>query len=119
MTSDEKRLLKFYRTLSNSGRTSLLDYADFLASRDNGQAAVSETPLDIPRPAEESVVKAIKRLMATYPMLGRDKLLHETSALMTRHVVHKQPAVEVIDELESLFKRYYGLHEQGKHEIEP
>ncbi|MDD5366476.1 MAG: hypothetical protein PHR30_14160 [Gallionellaceae bacterium] len=120
MNSDEKRLLKCYRTLSDSGRTSLEDYADFLASRDNGQAvAVSETPLDIPRPVEESVVKAIKRLMATYPMLGRDKLLHEASALMTRHVVHKQPAVEVIDDLESLFKRYYGLHEQGKHEIEP
>lgn len=118
MTSDEKRLLKLYRALSNSGRTSLVDYADFLASRDNGQAAVPETPLDIPRPAEESVVKAIKRLMATYPMLGRDKLLHETSALMTRHVVHKHPAVEVIDELESLFKRYYDLHEQAKRETE-
>lgn len=114
MTSDEKRLLKHYRALSASGRNSLLDYAEFLATRDNGVAAeVSSVPLDIPRPAEESVVKAIKRLRATYPMLARDKLLHEVSALMTRHVVHKHPAAEVIDELEALFKRYYDLHQQA------
>jgi 2-polyprenyl-6-hydroxyphenyl methylase / 3-demethylubiquinone-9 3-methyltransferase len=55
----------------------------------------------MPRPAVESVVKAIKRLMATYPMLARDKLLNDTSALMTQHVVHKRPAVEIIDELEA------------------
>ncbi|NTV94109.1 MAG: hypothetical protein HGA75_01660 [Thiobacillus sp.] len=119
MTSDEKRLLKHYRALSNSGRTSLLDYADFLAARDNGpEASVPETPLDIPRPAEESVVKAIKRLRTTYPMLERDKLLNETSALMTRHVMHKHPAVQVIDELEALFRRYYDLHVQAKQDNE-
>lgn len=119
MAPDEKRLLKLYRALSGGGRSSLLDYADFLAARDNGQAAsIPEAPLDIPRPAEESVVKAIKRLMTTYPMLERDKLLHETSALMTRHVVHKHPAVAVIDELEQFFKRQYDLHEQAKSEPE-
>lgn len=120
MSSDEKRLLKLFRVLSDSGRNSLLDFADFLATKDNGRAAaISQEPLVIPRPAEESVVKAIKRLMATYPMLERDKLLHETSALMTRHVVHKQPAAEVIDELEQFFKRQYDLHAQAKCEPEP
>jgi hypothetical protein len=119
MNSDEKRLLRHYRALSDSGRTSLVDYAEFLASRDNGQAvAIPETPLDLPRPAEESVVKAIKRLMATYPMLERDKLLHDTSAQLTRHVVHKHPAVEVIDELERLFKRHYDAHQQAKRDSE-
>jgi hypothetical protein len=119
MTPDEKRLLKHYRALSDSGRASLQDYAEFLASRDNGQAAaIPEQPLDIPRPAEESVVKAIKRLMATYPMLERDKLLNETSALMTRHVVHKHPAAEVIDELENFFRRQYDLRVQARNEPE-
>lgn len=120
MTPDEKQLLKRYRALSDGGRGSLQDYAEFLASRDAGQGVpVSDTPLDIARPAEESVVKAIKRLRATYPMLERDKLLHETSALMTRHVVHRHPAAEVIDELERLFKQNYDLHLQAKCEPEP
>lgn len=119
MASDEKRLQKLFRGLSESGRSSLLDYADFLASRDNGAAVlVPEAPLDIPRPAEESVVRAIKRLMSTYPMLDRDKLLHETSALMTRHVVHRHPAAEVIDEMERVFRRHYDLHRQVKQDPE-
>lgn len=115
MTSDEKRLLRLYRALSGRGRTSLLDYADFLAARDGGpEPVVSELPLDIPRPAEESVIKAIKRLRDTYPMLERDKILNETSALLTKHVVHKHPANEVIDELEALFRRYYDGHVQAR-----
>ena len=117
MSSDEKRLLKLYRALSDGGRNSLLDFADFLATRDKGHAAdIPTVPLDIPRPADESVVKAIKRLMTTYPMLARDKLLHETSGLMTRHVIHKNPAVEVIDELELVFKRHYDQYLQEKNQ---
>ena len=119
MSSDEKRLLRLYRALSNTGRGSLLDYADFLAARNGETAQVPDTPLDIPRPAEESVVKAIKRLMATYPMLERDKLLNTTSALMTRHVVHRHPAVEVIDELEAFFKQQYDLRKQADSEEKP
>ena len=119
MAPDDKRLLKLYRALPESGRASLLDFAEFLATRaENQPAPVSDTPLDIPRPAEESVVKAIKRLMATYPMLARDQLLHETSAQMTRHVVHKHPAAEVIDELELLFRRHYDQYLQAKNEPE-
>lgn len=113
MSSDEKRLLRLFRGLSGHGRASLLDYAEFLASRgeERTASAVPELPLDIPRPEqEESVVKAIRRLMATYPMLERDKLLHETSALMTRHVMHRHSAIEVIDELEQVFRRHYDNH---------
>lgn len=112
MQANEKELLQLYRTLSEGGRKSLLDYAEFLASRDAGAPAepVPQVPLDIPRPTQESVIKAVRRLMQTYPMLERDKLLHETSALVTRHVVHKDPAPGVIDELELLFKRHYDAH---------
>lgn len=120
MTSDEKRLLKLFRALSGSGRTSLLDYAEFLGTRDNGpEVSLPDTPLDIPRPAEESVIKAIKRLRDTYPMLERDKILNDTSALLTKHVVHRHPAAEVIDELEALFRRYYDLHVQAKQDNQP
>lgn len=116
MTPEEKRLLQSYRALSEASRQSLLDYSDFLAAREPVTAVrpeVANKPLDIPRPAEESVIKAVKRLMQTYPMLERDKLLHETTAQVTRNVIHKHPAAEVIDELELIFKRHYDAYLQS------
>lgn len=112
MNTDERRLLQAFRGLDDAQKAALLDYAEFLLAKyGDGSAAeaVPTEPLDIPRPAEENVVKAIRRLMATYPMLDntRDKLLNETSALMTQHLIHKRPAVEVIDELEIIFRRHY------------
>jgi hypothetical protein len=109
MNADERQLLKAYRVLGETRRASLLDYAEFLASRETGSdaAEVPSEPLDIPRPAVESVVKAIKRLRATYPMVDRSVILNDTSALMTQHLMQKRPAVEIIDELEVLFRRHY------------
>jgi hypothetical protein len=40
-------------------------------------------------------------------MLDRSKMLNETSVLMTQHVISGRDAVEVIDELEILFRRHY------------
>ncbi len=110
MTQDERRLLRLFRALPATQQTGLLDYAEFLASRDHRQPDLPLTPVEIPRPAEESVIKAIKRLKQTYPMLDSNALLHETSGLMAQHVVHKRPAAEVIDELEALFRRLYARH---------
>lgn len=108
MTADERRLLRLYRELSPSRREGLLDYAEFLLVRTQPEAAdIPSEPLAIPRPAQESVVKAIKRLRETYPMLDRAKILHETSGLMTQHLVHGKSAPEVIDELEVMFRRYF------------
>jgi hypothetical protein len=110
MTADERKLLKAYRALSESRRVGLLDYAEFLASREaDPEDTMPTEPVDIPRPVEESVVKAIKRLRATYPMVDRNKILHETSALMTQHLMHKRPAGEIIDELEILFRRHHEI----------
>lgn len=64
-------------------------------------------PADIPRPESESVVAAIRRLSQTFPMLDKEALLHETSALMTAHLMQGRGAVEVIDELEIVFRRHY------------
>ncbi|MCW8918039.1 MAG: DUF2281 domain-containing protein [Gammaproteobacteria bacterium] len=104
----EKRLLALYHGLPEAERQSLLDFAEFLAARAVPSApAVAQTPLDIPRPAEESVVAAMKRLRASYPMIDHSKMLHEASGLMAEHMMQGRPAGEVIDELEAMFLRYY------------
>jgi hypothetical protein len=45
----------------------------------------------MPRPSQESVVAAIKRLSKTYEMLDRGPMLNETSALMSAHVLQGRP----------------------------
>lgn len=104
----EKRLARLYEQLDEPGRAMLMEFAEFLAAR---RTTPEETPLPeplpIPRPENETVVRAIKRLRETYPMLDAAKLLHETSNVMTQHVMHGRPAVEVIEELEVVFSRHY------------
>ncbi|HJW80668.1 MAG TPA: hypothetical protein VJ396_00365 [Acidiferrobacterales bacterium] len=102
----EKRLREILGELPETQAVALLEYAEFLAARYSGPKEIT-APLDIPRPEKESVVKAIKRLGATYPMIDRAKMLNETSVLMTQHVISGRDAVEVIDELEILFRRHY------------
>ncbi len=53
------------------------------------------------------MVGAIRRLAESYPMLDRGALLHETSALVSAHVLQGRPAGSVIDELEALFHDHY------------
>jgi hypothetical protein len=105
----EKRLREILGELPETQAVALLEYAEFLAARYSGPKEIT-APLDIPRPEKESVVKAIKRLGATYPMIDRSKMLNETSVLMTQHVISGRDAVEVIDELEILFRRQYEKH---------
>lgn len=110
--SDSKKLLRIFRGLNAGDQQSLLAFAEFLSSRESGGVQVVREvppPVEITRPAEESVMKAIKRLMATYPMLERGKLLNDTSMAMSKHVMHGVPAVEVIDELELVFRRHYEV----------
>lgn len=109
---DSKRLLSIFRSLSETRRQALLEYAEFLAGKEGADiaAAPPAEPLPIPRPAQENVVKAIQRLMQTYPMLERNKIFHEASAQMTRHLIHGVPAHEAIDELERIFARQYQQH---------
>jgi hypothetical protein len=106
MNRIEKRLLEILDRLPAEQGQQLLEYAEFLDAR-HGQDAVSAEPLAISRPQQESVVRAIKRLRETYPMLDPAKLLNETSILMTEHVIRGRDAVEVIDELEVLFRTHY------------
>jgi hypothetical protein len=104
--SVRKRLLEILETLPPEQAQALLDYAEFLCERYAVAPGITE-PLPIERPPEESVVRAIKRLRTTYPMLDPAKLLNETSMLVSQHVTQGRGAVEVIDELEVLFRSHY------------
>jgi hypothetical protein len=109
--SAEKKLLALFGQLDSSGQETLLAFAEFLVERGKAEQHVQESisePDLIPRPENESVVAAIKRLSASYPMLDTPQLLNETSALMTKHVMQGMSANEVIDELEALFSRFYN-----------
>jgi len=64
-------------------------------------------PDPAPRPAGESLIAAIKRLRAGYPMLNTEALLNDVSALMAQHTLQGRPADEVIDDLEALFDTHY------------
>jgi hypothetical protein len=105
--AEERRLLELLRVLEGPERATLLQFAEFLASRAEPPPREISEPLPIPRPDDETVVRAIRRLMETYPMLDRGTLLHETSHYMTQHVIHGRPAAEVIGELEAMFARHY------------
>lgn len=118
MTGDrEKRLTEIVQQLSAVPAETLLEFAEFLLARHGGSiieqpknapAAEIPAPLDIPRPAQESVVKAVQRLRATYPMLDARKLLNQTSELMTQHIMQGREAGEVVEELEALFRSNYA-----------
>lgn len=106
MGASEKKLIRLFRQLPESERATLMAFAEFLASR-APRPRVEERPVPIPRPAEEKVIHAIRRLRETYPMLDHGKMLNEVSQLMSQHLVQGRPAAEVIDELELLFRAHY------------
>ncbi len=107
----QRKLLSVFLQLDDARKQGLIDYAEFLLSRQPPDAQkanrLSAKPEIIPRPAQESVIAAIKRLSKSYPMLDKQDLLHETSDLMSGHIIKGRPADEVIDELEVLFVAHY------------
>ena len=107
MKRDEKALLRLFRALPPEQQDTLFAFAEFLATRAVDAPREIGDPEPIPRPAEEKVVHAIKRLRATYPMLDHSKMLHEISEYMTQHLVMGKSAVEVIDALETVFRQHY------------
>lgn len=113
LSGPQRRLLKLFRALDGADQASLMAFAEFLASRSQGADAVEpgpeplHEPLEIPRPEQESVVAAIRRLSETFFMLERGGMLNETSLLMSSHILQGRQAPDVIDDLESLFQRHY------------
>ncbi len=111
MNSDGKRrLLDLYGQMDEPARSSLLDYAQFLNQR-RQQATEQKPPskkLDIPRPDDESVIAAIKRLRQTYPMLDSKQLINQTSLYLSENLLQGQKAQVVIDKLEVYFDKQYS-----------
>ena len=115
MTDAAKKLAKIFDTLPEQDKKTLLDFAEFLQSRAPEIKAEISQPLDIPRPGEESVIAAIKRLNQTYPMVERNSVFQETSELMMQHMMQGRAAMEIIDELEKLFEqRFKSLLEDSQ-----
>ncbi len=107
----QRRLIKCFNTLNDADQQTLLTFAEFLMQRDGSSASrdASELPepKKLPRPEQESVVAAIRRLSDTFFMLNKDTVLHESSSLMTAHIMRGEPAGQVIDKLEVLFEAEY------------
>lgn len=106
MNKSEKQLINNYNALNTSERELLLEFSEFLAGRVKKILAIEE-PDYIPRPDEETVVGAVKRMSATYAMLDKSKLLTDVSGFVTQNIVHGRDIGEVIDEIEKYFSDQY------------
>ncbi len=118
LSKDQSRLLKLFKALESTDQASLLAFAEFLGQRDSSADTPEEQqpptePILKPRPENESVVGAIKRLSSSYPMLDKSVLLTDTSSLMTAHLVNGRTAPDVIDDLEQLFIKQYEQYRGG------
>ena len=115
-----KALTELYESLDVERKRSLCDFADFLYARAEPVVKEVPPPEDIPRPEQETVVGAIKRLKSKYHMVESMSVFSRASSLMTDHMVSGRDVVEVIDEMESLFDEAYNnlLNEleQGKND---
>jgi hypothetical protein len=111
MANNRKRLVTLYDGMDEAARASLLDFAEYLHQRcvstSEQTVGAKHEPLDHPRPQNENVINAIKRLRASYFMLNTDPLLNETSALMAQFMIQGRDAVDVIDDLEAVFEKHY------------
>ena len=115
MPNDKKKFLDIWARLGSDDRSALLAFAQFLDTRAaESRSETAAVPLDIPRPADETVIAAIRRLSESYPMLNKDTMLHEVSGLVTQHMMQGRGAVEVIDELEVVFQRHYDTRSRSK-----
>lgn len=107
MKPQEKKLLNLFRNLSEKNRQTVLDFAEFLGSRNEVRDEVIAEPVLIAAKEDETVVGALKRLSNSYPMLDKSKMLNDTSVLVAQHVVQGRKKQEVIRELEEVFAQHY------------
>jgi hypothetical protein len=127
MTPEQKdAFFSLLEGLSAADQAAVISFAEFLSSRGGSfPLPVSvhsgpELPVEIPepesipRPQDEKVVAAVKRLSKTYFMLDKKAMLGETSDLVTQHIIQGRDVVEVIDELETLFIQKYQALKDGE-----
>ncbi len=122
MASPEEQLLAVWQQLGAGDRATLLAFAEFLQQRGTAsvQRPVAPPAVSIPepeaieRPAEESVVAALKRLSKTYPMLDKSTMLSATSDLVATHIMQGTEASAAIDQLEEIFSEHYRQLRNGQ-----
>ncbi len=111
LQNDKKRLVSLLGKLDVAQRRTLVDFAEFLSGKSEPEpVAEITTPVIQPRPEKESVVKGIRRLSESYPMLEKSILFNETSKYMSMHVMQGVSAKEIIDQLEKFFAEQYQLY---------
>jgi hypothetical protein len=103
----EAQLLRAWRRLDRERRGALVEFAEFLAARGEVPRSAHVATL---RPRHETVVHAVRRLNASYPMLERAKLLQPVGDLLSQHLVDGRAQVAVIDDLEALYAAAYAAH---------
>ncbi len=113
-------LIDLYEAMDDNRKKSLSDFADFLYAQAEPITKEIQPPDDVPRPEQETVVGAIKRLKVTYHMIESMAVFSEASSLMTDHMVKGRDVVEVIDEMEILFEAAYKkLVQENSDDSEP
>ncbi len=113
-------LIDIYQAMDDNRKKSLSDFADFLYAQAEPVAKEIQPPEDVPRPEQETVVGAIKRLKVTYHMVESMAVFSAASSLMTDHMVKGRDVVEVIDEMEVLFEAAYKkLVQESSDDSEP
>ena len=112
-------LIDLYEAMDDNRKKSLSDFADFLYAQAEPISKEILPPDDVPRPEQETVVGAVKRLKGKYFMVESMSVFSEASALMTDHMVKGRDVVEVIDEMEILFgDAYKKLVQESKNDSE-
>jgi len=119
----QEKIIGVLGGLSPADQASVLSFAEFLLNRavtaKTVPAVAPAVAIEIPepelgpRPQDEKVVAAIKRLSKAYYMLDKSKMLGVTSDLVTQHFLQGREAMEVIDELERVFADHYRRLKQG------
>jgi len=104
---EDRKLLELFEQLPPEQQERLIAFAEFLSGGATEPAGADREPSAISRPENETVTMAIRRLVRSYPMLDRRKLMVEASEFMVQHALQGRPAREVIDDLEVLFVRHY------------
>lgn len=107
----KRELLDIWDALATQERETLLSFAQFLRVRSEALSPPSRGERGVPQMitarADETVVGALKRLAASYPMLDKGKLLDETSIIMAQYTLQGRAKADVIADLEQVFQRAY------------
>lgn len=115
----DRQLLHLFGHLAPGQQDKLIAFVEFLAgNKPQVERAGGNAPAILPRPARETVTMAIRRLVRSYPMLNRRKLMSDASHCLAQYALEGRAAHEVIDDLEAVFARHYLSRAKEKGERE-